>query len=209
MVATVKKTCRCGAVEVTLAVPAPGAGTRVTCYCKDCQTAAALFGEADALLSSGGGSEIWQTTPDRLNLEAGEEHLEILRLSPKGLYRWHARCCDTPIFNTMSRVNLPFVGVVLRQAEVEGAASGLGPSRCRAFTKYARRDPGAHRADRGFASAGFQVLRRMVGAWISGRARTNPLLGGDGAPIAPVKVIPLAQRQAAVPPHLRQGAGTS
>lgn len=202
MTATVKKTCRCGAVEVTLAVPAPAAGTRVTCYCKDCQTAAGLFGHEDDLLSPGGGSEIWQTTPDRVSIDSGAEHLEILRLSPKGLYRWHARCCDTPIFNTMSRVHLPFVGVVLRQAELEGGAAGLGPSRCRAFTKYARPEPGAPKADRGFAGAGLQVLRRMAGAWIGGRAKTNPLLDGDGAPIAPVTVIPLEQRQAAVPAHL-------
>ncbi|MFN3210133.1 MAG: DUF6151 family protein [Roseovarius sp.] len=199
----VRKTCHCGACEVMLAVPAPAAGTRVTCYCKDCQTAARLFGHSAALLSPGGGSEIWQTTPDRLTLVAGAEELQILRLSPKGLYRWHARCCDTPVFNTMSRVHLPFVGVVLRQAELTGAAAGLGPSRCRAFTRHARPDPGAPGRDRGFAGAGLQVLRRMAGAWIGGRAALNPLVREDGRPIAPVTVIPLEQRQAAVPAHLR------
>ncbi|MGK7653803.1 DUF6151 family protein [Roseovarius sp. B08] len=203
MAATVRKTCRCGAVEVMLAVPARGAGTRVTCYCNDCQTAAGLFGHSDEFLSPGGGSEIWQTTPDRLTLTAGAEHLEILRLSPRGLYRWHARCCGTPMFNTMSRVHLPFVGVVLRQDELAGPAAGLGASRCRAFTKYAKPEPGAPVADRGFAGAGLQVLRRMAGAWIGGRATSNALLGDDGAPVAPVTVIPLEQRQAAVPAHLR------
>lgn len=190
-------------VEVTLAVPASGAGTRVTCYCKDCQTAASLFGHADELLSPGGGSEIWQTTPDRVTIASGAEHLEILRLSPKGLFRWHARCCDTPIFNTMSRVAWPFVGVVLRQAELDGAASGLGSSRCRAFTKYARPEPGAPKSDRGFVGAGLRVLSRMMAAWISGRAKSNPLLTVVGAPIAPVSVIPLEQRQRATPDHLR------
>jgi hypothetical protein len=203
LAATVKKTCRCGAVEVTLAVPAGGAGTRVTCYCKDCQTAAGLFGHADELLSPGGGSEIWQTTPDRVTIDAGAEHLVILRLSPKGLFRWHARCCDTPILNTMSRVGLPFVGVVLLQAELDGMASGLGPSRCRAFTKHARPEPGAPQSDRGFIGAGLRVLGCMTSAWTSGRAKSNPLLTAEGVPIAPVSVIPLEQRQRATPDHLR------
>jgi hypothetical protein len=201
--ATVKKTCRCGTVQVALAVPARRAGTRVTCYCKDCQTAARLFGRAQDFLSPGGGSEIWQTTPDRLAIDAGAEQLDILRLSPKGLFRWHARCCETPMFNTMSRVHLPFVGVVLRQEELSDAAAELGPSRCHAFTKYAAPEPRAPKADRGFAGAGLGVLRRMAEAWIGGRAKTNPLLGADGKPIAPVTVLPQDHRRAAVPSHLR------
>lgn len=175
----------------------------MTCYCKDCQTAAGLFGASDELLSPGGGSEIWQTTPDRITIVGGAEQLEILRLSPRGLYRWHARCCDTPVFNTMSRVHLPFVGVVLLQAELTREAAALGPSRCQAFTRDAAPGPGAPKRDRGFAGAGLHVLSRMAGAWIGGRAKNNPLLGGDGAPIAPFTVIPLEERKAVITGHLR------
>jgi len=199
----VDKTCRCGAVHVKLAVPARSAGTRVSCYCRDCQTAARLAGDAADILSPAGGTELWQTTPDRITLVSGAEKLEILRLSPKGLYRWTARCCDTPIFNTLARVQLPFVGVVLRRAELDGAAAVLGPSRARAFTRDARPGPDAPKRDRSFAAAGLRVLTRMAGAWVSGRARQSPLLGPDGAPIAPVTVISLEARQAALPAHLR------
>ncbi|WP_343032072.1 DUF6151 family protein [Roseovarius bejariae] len=197
-----RKACRCGGVQMTLAVPAPSAGTRVTCHCRDCQTAAQAFGGGVDILNPAGGTEIWQTTPDRLCFERGEELLEIRRLSPKGLYRWVARCCDTPMINTMNKVHLPFAGVVLRQSEVEGEAACLGPSRCLAFTKDAMPGAGTPAADRGFYGAAFQVLGRMAQAWLSGRARRNPLVAEDGTPIAPVSVISREARQAATPEHL-------
>jgi len=188
---------------MTLAVPAPSAGTRVTCYCKDCQTAARHFGGQDDILGPAGGTEIWQTTPDRITLEQGAEHLAIMRLSPKGLYRWVARCCETPMLNTMSRVNLPFVGIVLRQAEVTDEATRLGPSRCHAYTRDANPGPDSPAKDQGFALAAYHVLQRMALAWGSGRHRQNPLLRDGGEPIAPVNVLSLEARQASVPKHLQ------
>lgn len=202
MATSVRKACRCGAVEMTLAVPAPSAGTRVTCFCRDCQTAARLCEDGTDILSQAGGTEIWQTTPDRITFEKGEDRLEIRRLSPKGLYRWVARCCDTPMINTMPKVHWPFAGVVLRRSEVEGEAASLGPSRCQAFTRDAVPGQGSPPGDRGFYHAGFRVLARLAAAWISGRSRQNPLLSADGAPIAPVVVISLEQRKAAIPKHL-------
>jgi hypothetical protein len=39
-------------------------------------------------------------------------HLRLMRLSEKGLLRWYAGCCDTPLFNTMATPKVPFVGVL-------------------------------------------------------------------------------------------------
>lgn len=192
--------CRCGKVSIRVDVPAGGAGTRCTCYCKDCQTAARLFGDGTGILAADGGTDIWQTTPDRLTIGRGAEHLTILRLSPKGLYRWHAGCCDTPMFNTLERLALPFVGVVLRPDEAAAATAVLGKSRVAANTASAPRGAGAPRRDRRFGAAARQLVLRMLLALASGRGRRNPLRGADGGPIAPVRVITPEARKTARPP---------
>jgi len=183
-------------------VPSASAGTRVTCYCKDCQTGSLLHDGGADMLSAAGGTDIWQTTPDRIEIVAGAEHLKVIRLSPKGLMRWHAGCCGTPICNTLLKLGLPFVGVILRQSNRPTSDLIYGKVRCHAATKSARPGEGAPAADKGFNRAGFNVLQRMLATWLSGRAKDNPLRGADGGPIAPVEVISKAARRAATPEHL-------
>lgn len=192
--------CRCGKVRMRLDVPGRSAGTRVTCYCRDCQTAARLNGDGDKILGPAGGTDIYQTTPDRLTIERGAEELEIVRLSPKGLMRWHARCCDTPMVNTLERLALPFVGLVLRPDQRAAADAVLGPVVAHAFTASAPRGEGAPAKDVHFARTGGQLVMRMIAAALSGRARHNPLRAPDGTPIAPVRVVDRATREAARPP---------
>ena len=119
-------------------MPSRRAGTRVTCYCADCQTAARLCPEPDALLGPAGGTDIWQTTPDRLTLVRGAEHLEIRRLSPKGLCRWTATCCETPLFNTLERLGFPFVGLTLRPDEAGAAAPSAPAARSDRSARFRR-----------------------------------------------------------------------
>ncbi len=200
---TVTHSCRCGATRFDIDVPGRWAGTRVTCYCKDCQTAAHLHAAGRDVLSPAGGTDVWQTTPDLIRIVAGAEHLKVIRLSPKGTYRWHAACCGTPMCNTTPNLKLPFAGIVLRQSEVPQIDKRLGPSRCHAFTAAAVPGAGAPKKDQGFARAGALVLKRMLTAWLSGRAQQNPLRRDDGTPIAPIDVISKQTRLAAIPAHLR------
>ncbi len=199
----VEHSCRCGATRLKIAVPAPTAGTRVVCYCKDCQTAALLHDGASDVLSRAGGSDIWQTTPDLIDITDGAENLKVIRLSPKGLMRWHAGCCGTPMLNTLSRVRLPFVGVVLRQSELAEADAVFGAIECHASTGSARPEAGAPEQDIGFNRAGAMVLKRLALAVLGGRSKNNPLLQPDGTLIAPVVVISREERAAALPEHLR------
>ena len=191
--------CRCGKVAVRVAVPGRGAGTRCTCYCKDCQTAGHLFGAGREILQADGGTDIWQTTPDRLTIVRGAEHLTILRLGPKGLYRWHAGCCDTPMFNTLEKLGLPFVGLVLRPAEAEAAQAAFGKTYAIVNSASAPRASAAPRRDVRFGAAARQLMLRMLTALTSGRARATPLRGPDGGAIAPVRVISAEERAAARP----------
>jgi Family of unknown function (DUF6151) len=52
-----------------------------------------------------------QVAPASLSFDHGNEHIVGVRLSPKGLYRWFASCCKTPLGNTLGPA-VPFVGIV-------------------------------------------------------------------------------------------------
>lgn len=186
--------CKCGAVRLRVDVPRRGAGTRVVCHCKDCQTAARALGAQD-LLGPGAGTDIWQTTPDKLCIVQGGEHLRVLRLSPKGLSRWHAGCCDTPMMNTLRKATLPFVGVVLGAPDV-ARDKITGPVFAHAFTASAPPGTGGPLKDVNFARTGLGVVTRMIGAYLSGKSGENPVLGLMDAP---VRVLTLEERRAATP----------
>jgi hypothetical protein len=101
--------CRCGQVEGAVADPSPKTTNRVVCYCDDCQAFVHHLGRAE-FLDEHGGSDIVQVAPAALAFSRGAEHIAGLRLTPKGLYRWYASCCKTPLGNTLGP-GLPFVGI--------------------------------------------------------------------------------------------------
>ena len=47
----------------------------------------------------------------RLRSLQGQHRIVGLRLTPKGLFRWYASCCNTPVGNTLTPA-IPFVGIV-------------------------------------------------------------------------------------------------
>lgn len=119
--------CDCGAVQGELTA-SPGAGNRCVCFCDDCQAFAAALGRPD-VLDAWGGTDIYQTAPARLRFTQGEGELRALRLSDKGLMRWHTACCKTPIGNTLASPRSPFVGVIHRFIALDAPArdEALGP----------------------------------------------------------------------------------
>lgn len=188
-------TCSCGLFRARLTGVGPGSGSHLMCYCKDCQAAARHLG-ADDTLKPRGGSDIYHTTPSRLSIEDGAEHLSCLRLSPKGLMRWYAGCCNTPLFNTLPRGKLAFVGVLTPTLRADGAAEAIGPVIAVVNTSGAQPGPGTLR-DRGFLKAGWQIMRRLVLEKLRGTARDNPLFDESGVPIVSPRVLTLDERRAA------------
>jgi hypothetical protein len=81
----------------------------VVCYCKDCR-AFARWLERSQILDAAGGTDIVQMARGRVVFDAGLEHVACVRLSAKGLHRWYASCCRTPIGNTLPAI--PFMGVI-------------------------------------------------------------------------------------------------
>jgi hypothetical protein len=130
--------CACGKLNGTALAVSPAAGTRVLCYCDDCQAFAHFLGRPD-ILEPGGGTDLFQTAPSRVRL-ANTDTLACVRLSDKGMHRWYCSECKTPVGNTMGP-RVPFVGVIHRGIMLDRGGSGrdavLGPPLAHVQTRYA------------------------------------------------------------------------
>jgi hypothetical protein len=196
--------CRCGSVRAVVANASPRSVNRVVCYCNDCQAFAHRLGRAD-LLSAQAGSDIVQVAPANLSFTQGEEHIKGVRLSPKGLYRWYAACCNTPVGNTVSPA-LPFVGLVASTFEqgAQRADDLFGPATGAIQGKFAIGEPPP-------GSIGIKpsllirVIGRILGWRLRGKAWPHPFFRPeDGAPRYPLDVLSREERDALRPycgPH--------
>ncbi|AVO39880.1 hypothetical protein C6Y53_17785 [Pukyongiella litopenaei] len=179
--------CRCGGFHATLSADGLRAATHVTCQCADCRAAHLHFHQPDP---AGEGVHVLQTTPDALTIISGADKLAVMRLSPKGLFRWYASCCNTPLFNTLASPKLPFAGIV---ADRFDDINALGPVVVRA---HIPKQGGGYRHEH-YARAGWGILSRMIAARLSGRWRHSPFFDIEtGEPTGPVTVLTKEARAA-------------
>ena len=103
--------CGCGKVQLLATHVAPDAGTRIVCYCKDCQAFAHFLSRSYTILDAQGGTEIFQMPMAYVQVTDGIDALRCMRLTENGLYRWYTGCCNTPVGNTMGS-GMPFIGLI-------------------------------------------------------------------------------------------------
>ncbi len=121
--------CGCGKVQLLATNVAPDTGTRVVCYCRDCQAFAHFLSRGDTVLDAHGGTEIFQMPLAYVQITDGIEDLRCMRLTDSGLYRWYTGCCNTPIGNTMG-ARMPFIGLIHHAvADRSVRDKNLGPVR--------------------------------------------------------------------------------
>ncbi|WP_428262863.1 DUF6151 family protein [Haliangium sp.] len=199
---TLEYGCQCGALRGQATDVSPRTGLRLVCYCDDCQAYGLYLAPTTngaPILDAGGGTEVYQLAPARLTITTGHEHLRCLRLSPKGLLRWYAGCCNTPIANTLPR-SFPFVGVpvvALHPAEAREAA--LGPVRGRVHTRFARPDvpvDGDRRASLGVI---IRAVRNILRSWVKRQAKPSPFIRDDGSFAVEPTVLSKEERDAVTP----------
>lgn len=179
------------AIDVT-----PSSGTRIVCYCGDCQ-AFARFLDHPGTTDTFGGTDISQMAPSRMSITDGADQLRCVRLSDKGMFRWYAGCCRTPIGNTLGP-RVPFVGLI--HSFMDHAADGrtrdeaLGsPIRVMGRSAKGGCPPNVHAT--GPASLWLRALRNLAGWWLTGKGSPSPFVDpATGAPRATPQVLSAEER---------------
>jgi hypothetical protein len=191
--------CRCGHVRGEVSGLARGRCTHATCYCVDCRTFARFLARED-IMDDRGGTTVVQTAPANLRFVAGTDRIACVRLSPRGLFRWYADCCRTPLGNTISG-SVPFVGLPRMSIDAAIVATGREPEelfgpRERIWGREALggTPPGAPE------KAPFAIialaLRLVVGWTLTGKRRPSPFFDPKtGQPIREPTVLSLDERK--------------
>ncbi|AXT34550.1 hypothetical protein D1820_05930 [Phaeobacter sp. LSS9] len=179
--------CDCGKIRGELSQEARKAGTRIVCFCADCRANEIYHNQPDP---APGPVDLFQVNPDGVRFHQGQDLLRLMRLSPKGLFRWYAGCCGTPMANTLAKPTLPFAGL---RSDRFADKDALGKIRARAFVPKQGKQPRTEGAARMVMS----LLSRMISARLSGRWRETPFFDVEsGEPVSKPEVISKEERAA-------------
>jgi len=186
--------CRCGQVRGTVTKASPRTVNRVVCYCDDCQAFAHQLGRTD-LLNDKGGSDIVQIAPATLGFTQGKDRIVGLRLTPKGLYRWHASCCNTPVGNTLGPA-IPFVGIPVQVFDAARPDDVFGAPIGAILGKYAVGEPPAGSTGLNLSLL-FRAIARVMGWRLGGKTWPHPFFARDTrVPLYPLTVLSHDRREA-------------
>lgn len=185
--------CHCGQVRGEVDLGA--AYTRATCHCRDCQAFARFLGRDD-ITDANGGTDIVPMAPSGLRFSAGLDQVACMSLSPKGLLRWHAACCRTPIGNTGRDPAQFFLGLVTRCIDADPAALATAVGQRDRITLFRTQARGAVKATPvALALGGLSIMAHVLGARLRGR-RNTVLFDAAGAPLRAPQVLSKAERDA-------------
>tara|TARA_R110002094_G_scaffold817_2_gene4581 strand:- start:1069 stop:1656 length:588 start_codon:yes stop_codon:yes gene_type:complete len=182
--------CTCGMLKGTLRGASPRSGTHAECFCTDCRAAEIHLGQPDPAPNPVG---IFQTTPDKIHIDAGNDQLAVFSFGDKNLLRWYASCCGAPLFNTMRSPKFAFVGV--RTNRLDDTAP-LGPIVGRGFVPVIGGKP----KHEGLPHLIWGMVSRVTGARLSGRWKQTPFFDTQTlTPTRDVQVLPKGTRASLLP----------
>ena len=180
--------CSCG--QIRGHINSGARFNRAICYCADCQAFARTLGKESETLNPAGGTEVIQTLPKNIQITQGAEHLACLRLTEKGLLRWYAACCNTPLANTPANMKMSFVGLTHNGlgSDQEFLNERFGPVQMVVNTANALSDPKPR--GYGVAAATIKILSIMLKALLNGDYKQTPFFNADtGEPIASPRIL--------------------
>jgi hypothetical protein len=189
--------CRCGSVQG--AVTHPEKASRGVCYCRDCRTYAHALGGAQTILDDLGGTDVVATVGKYVTITAGIESLACMSLRERGLLRWYARCCHTPIANTPRDFRLCYVGLVHNCLEhsSEPLDTAFCPVRIWVNTKGAKGKPPSTQL-RGFISLA-RLAASLLWTRLGGSYRNTPFFDSRrGTPVVEPRVLTASERERAM-----------
>ncbi|UAB87436.1 hypothetical protein I5192_09230 [Ruegeria sp. SCSIO 43209] len=177
--------CNCGALSGRITEHGVVSGTHVVCFCHDCRAAQLYFEQPDP---APGPVEVFQMSPEDIKIDAGVEHLAAMQLSPKGMLRWCARCCNAPLATTPTTPKFPFAGFIVKRIP---HPSSLGPITTRGFVPRADGKQ-SHEKIR-YAAMG--LLKRVLKSRLSGSWKKTPFFDSEtGRPVVQPTVLTKNQR---------------
>ncbi|MDA7964264.1 DUF6151 family protein [Ruegeria sp.] len=182
--------CTCGSLQGHITKRGMSSGTHVVCFCRDCRAAQLYFGQPDP---APGPVEILHMTPEDIVIDQGAEHLAAMRLSPRGMLRWYADCCNAPLVTTPASPKLPFGGFIVKRL---ADPAPLGPVTTRGFVPT----PGGKQKHQKLRYAVIGLLKRIVASRLSGRWKTSIFFDAEtGQPTVTPTVLSKSERAALYP----------
>lgn len=184
--------CKCGSVRGLLSHAENG--IRGMCYCKDCRAYSCHLGIQSRTHDSLGGADFVAALGNQISITEGAQNIACISLSPNGLLRWYAKCCNTPIAGTPRNWKLPYVGLVRAFMENEPGAyeSTFGDVKMRANTSSAKQPPPAL-ALKSFVSVA-SLMSRVFAASIRGSYKSTPFFQSGGEPVVVPTVLSKDER---------------
>ena len=183
---TMQLRCHCGAVRGEM--DTGRAYARATCYCRDCRAFARFVGQP-GVLDARGGTDIVALAPAAVRFTAGSEHVACMSLSPKGLLRWYAACCRTPLGNTPRDAKLLYAGLVTAcfDAAPQVVDAAFGP-RDRIVLNTGSATAAVRATPLAFLAGGLRILAGLFGARLR-RESTSPFFDASGRPLREPEVV--------------------
>lgn len=188
--------CRCGKFQGQ--VSRSRRATRAVCYCKDCQAYARFLG-TPGVVDQDGGTQVVISLPRHVRFTAGVEVLACLSLGERGLLRWYASCCNTPIANTPRSPKVPYLGLIHSCLERGSSSieSTFGRLRIAVNTESARRKVRSTPVASTMGVLGF--IMAAFGDRLGGGYKHNPFFTADTRiPVRRPRVLSSAERNQAL-----------
>jgi hypothetical protein len=140
-----------------------------------------------------GGTAIVASLQSSVTFTQGSDKLACLSLTDKGIYRWYASCCRTPIANTVRRPQMSYVGIVHScLGESAQQAAEAWPEHFDVNPTHAK-GPVAKPGLRAFIGT-LMIARLVLGARFSGRWRQSSFFR-NGSTQTATEVLVLAHAE--------------
>lgn len=169
--------CACGQVEGIVQNFPKNTPGRLVCYCDDCQNYLKHL-HRDDLLNFAGGTELVPVYPQDLKITKGQDHLQCLRLTSKGMFRWYTSCCNTPICNTQP--GFPWIGFNSCVYKGINLEKEVGPVRSSVYGMYASQTPPKGTSHKLKPKDMMAVLPFVIKGFILGKSKPSPFFKEDG-----------------------------
>ncbi|WP_293749945.1 DUF6151 family protein [uncultured Paraglaciecola sp.] len=180
--------CACGLVQGKTKNVNAQSGNRIHCCCADCQKFAVFLKQDKKVLDQYGATDIFQMPIAHLTITQGNDQLALIRLTPKGLNRWYAKCCNTPIGNTLGS-KTPFIGVIHNfMQHVQSRDQELGKTRGYIHCQSAKQ-PVSDAQQTSLIKISMRVLGKLISWKLKGLNQPSAFFNANGCAVSKPEIL--------------------